>query len=168
MKIALILLAVSALAQTAEERTRQALDLLVARKYDAVYAMFTPQMKGLITLDVYSGQLNQLFDQLGKPTSIGEPKVTQVQGTPLVVIPLNWPAVTLLYQVSWNREWQIQGTYMRPAPSPRPAEWTPPGYVNPNEFTEREVTVGSDRWKLPGTLAMPKGKGPFAAVSTLR
>ncbi len=29
---------------------------------------------------------------------------------------------------------------------------------------EREVTVGSGDWKLPGTLSVPKGKGPFPGI----
>jgi dienelactone hydrolase len=34
----------------------------------------------------------------------------------------------------------------------------------PDSITEKDVTVGSGEWKLPGTLTMPKGKGPFYAV----
>ena len=31
-------------------------------------------------------------------------------------------------------------------------------------YTERDVTIGDGEWKLPGTLSMPKGAGPFPAV----
>lgn len=40
----------------------------------------------------------------------------------------------------------------------------PPAYSDPNTFTETEVIVGTGQWKLPGTLSMPNGKGPFPAV----
>ena len=49
------------------------------------------------------------------------------------------------------------------APSPTPAG-SAAAYVKPDAFTEREVTVGSAPWALPGTLSMPKGSGPFPAV----
>ncbi len=39
-----------------------------------------------------------------------------------------------------------------------------PTYVRRDAFTERDVTVGSGEWTLPGTLSMPKGAGPFPAV----
>ena len=41
---------------------------------------------------------------------------------------------------------------------------SPAAYVKPGAFTETETTVGSAPWTLPGTLAMPKGDGPFPAV----
>jgi dienelactone hydrolase len=158
-----VLLAVSAFAQTAEQRTRQALDLILARKYDAFYSMFSPEMKRAISLETFGGQMNQLLEQLGPPSSFGEPRTAEVQGSPLVMIPIRWPAATLIFQVSWNKQWQVQGTFIRPENPPAPS-WTAPDYVKPAEFTGREVTVGEDRWKLPGILLVPKGKGPFPAV----
>ncbi|MBI1915132.1 MAG: alpha/beta fold hydrolase [Planctomycetes bacterium] len=40
----------------------------------------------------------------------------------------------------------------------------PPPYARPESFREHEVTVGDGEWKLPGTLALPKGDGPFPAA----
>src|SRR5262249_35109667 len=40
----------------------------------------------------------------------------------------------------------------------------PPPYARPESFSEREVTVGAGEWKLPGTLTLPKGEGPFPAA----
>ena len=37
-------------------------------------------------------------------------------------------------------------------------------YVKPQTFTQDDVTVGKAPWELPGTLTIPKGKGPFPAV----
>jgi len=43
--------------------------------------------------------------------------------------------------------------------------WTPPAYVNVNAFREQPVTIVTDgRWYLPGTLSLPNGTGPHAAV----
>jgi dienelactone hydrolase len=39
---------------------------------------------------------------------------------------------------------------------------TAPPYADPAKFDSRDVTVGA--YKLPGTLTIPKGKGPFPAV----
>jgi uncharacterized protein len=49
------------------------------------------------------------------------------------------------------------------APSPTPAG-SAAAYVKPDAFTERDVSVGSAPWALPGTLSMPTGSGPFPAV----
>lgn len=39
-----------------------------------------------------------------------------------------------------------------------------PEYDNPESYTEQEVIVGEGTFALPGTLTVPKGKGPFPAV----
>ena len=71
----------------------------------------------------------------------------------------------------------IEGTWTQPAGSlplvlkrikaddaPKSAEWQRPPYSHSEAFHEREITVGEDEWKLPGTLTIPIGKGPFPAV----
>ncbi|MGZ9781102.1 alpha/beta hydrolase [Bacillus pseudomycoides] len=39
-----------------------------------------------------------------------------------------------------------------------------PSYSKPESFIEKEVVVGSGAFPLPGTLSVPKGKGPFPAI----
>ncbi len=39
-----------------------------------------------------------------------------------------------------------------------------PLYSKPELFTEKEVVIGKGDFALPGTLSIPKGKGPFPAV----
>ncbi|MFD4706016.1 alpha/beta hydrolase family protein [Gottfriedia sp. NPDC058432] len=39
-----------------------------------------------------------------------------------------------------------------------------PSYVNPDTYDERKVTIGSKNNAVPGTLTIPKGKGPFPVV----
>jgi dienelactone hydrolase len=39
-----------------------------------------------------------------------------------------------------------------------------PDYVNEKAFHEKEVKFGLEKWRLPGTLTMPVGNGPFPAV----
>ncbi|HEX6324524.1 MAG TPA: alpha/beta fold hydrolase [Vicinamibacterales bacterium] len=55
---------------------------------------------------------------------------------------------------------RVSGLFLRPAPQPS----APPPYANAAAFTERDFTVGSGEWALPGTLSMPAGAGPFPAV----
>ena len=48
-----------------------------------------------------------------------------------------------------------------------PPESPPPPYAAPESFAESQVTVGTAPWELGGTLAMPRGVGPFPAVVIL-
>jgi hypothetical protein len=47
---------------------------------------------------------------------------------------------------------------------PGSVNWQRPEYSQPAAFKERDVTVGDGEWKLPGTLSVPVGAGPFPAV----
>ena len=45
-----------------------------------------------------------------------------------------------------------------------PPESPSPPYAAPSAFQEVQVTVGQAPWELGGTLTLPRGAGPFAAV----
>jgi dienelactone hydrolase len=60
---------------------------------------------------------------------------------------------------------RVTGLFFRPA---RGAfAYKPPPYARPDSFREVEVVVGAAPWALPGTLTLPRGKGPFPAVVLL-
>ncbi len=63
-------------------------------------------------------------------------------------------------KVVFNRDKQITGLWFAPAKK----KYTFPDYVRLDAFKEKEIVVGSGEWALPGTLALPEGKGPFPSV----
>ncbi len=154
--------ALVALAQSFEDRTRQALDQLLARKFDTFYAAFSPQMKSAISLETFSGQMGQIV-ALGAPESIGAARTTKVADYTVVVITVRWRPVSLDFQVSWDKNGQVGGTYWRPVAAAAPP-WQSPAYAHADSFTSLDLTVGDDAWKLPATLTIPNGSGPFPAV----
>ncbi|MGA2184173.1 MAG: alpha/beta fold hydrolase [Bryobacteraceae bacterium] len=163
MRILLLLFAaISAFGQSPEERTKAALDQLLAHKYDAFYALFSPEMKGLISLDTFSAQMGQIA-ALGPPRSVDAPRTIPMGGSTVVVITVHWAPVSLDFQVSWNKAGQVDGTYWRPTSAPQ-QPWQSAPYAHPDSFTATELTVGEAMWKLPATLTIPKGAGPFPAV----
>lgn len=44
------------------------------------------------------------------------------------------------------------------------ATYEPPPYAQLDRFHEHEVQIGHGKWVLPGTVSIPQGDGPFAAV----
>jgi dienelactone hydrolase len=72
---------------------------------------------------------------------------------------------TLDVRVAFDADGRIAGLNMRPvAATVSAAPYTLPPYANAASFSESDITVGSGQWKLPGTLTLPKGDGPFPAV----
>ena len=74
---------------------------------------------------------------------------------------------TVDFKVVVDDKGKIAGFFIVPPQKPADAapDTTPPApYVHKEAFHEREVTVGSGEWALPGTLTVPVGPGPFPAL----
>jgi dienelactone hydrolase len=79
-----------------------------------------------------------------------------------VYLTCEFEKATLDLRVVFDKAGRIAGYQLVPAGPP--ARYGPPAYADPAKFEETEVTVGSGEWKLPGTLTMPKGAGPFPGL----
>ena len=63
-------------------------------------------------------------------------------------------------KVVLNSKRQVAGLFFLPGTEPA----APPPYMRSEAFREQPVTVEQGKWALPGTLSLPIGSGPFAAV----
>lgn len=145
-----------------ETRTQQVFEMWRAGKYDAVYAMFDAQMRKAISVDQYREGSEQI-KAMGE-TRITGPAIAEQKGEYVVVVmPFEAGSTALEFRVTWDHQDQIGGTFIRPR-AKITTPWQPPAYGDPSQFEPREVTIGDDLWRLPGTLTIPKGKGPFPAV----
>jgi dienelactone hydrolase len=112
-------------------------------------------------------RLAELWDtvqkQTGKFQKIAGTRHDTVQGYRRAIVTCVFGEDTRV-DVRWalDANGRVAGLSLAPATSAVP--WVPPAYTTPTTFEERDVTVGSGKWQLPGTLTLPKGKGPFAAV----
>lgn len=80
----------------------------------------------------------------------------------IVLITCEFEKTTLDARVVFGKDKKIAGfQFVPPTPAVR---YEPPKYADPSEFTEKDVKVGTGEWELPGTLTLPKGKGPFPVV----
>jgi uncharacterized protein len=80
----------------------------------------------------------------------------------IVYVTCQFEKTSLDVRVVFTGEGQITGYSFRPVQ--KKYEFTPPAYAHPDSFRESNVVIGSGEWALPGTLTMPAGAGPFAAV----
>jgi len=80
----------------------------------------------------------------------------------IVLVTCEFEKTTLDARVVFDKNNKIAGFSF--VPSLPPAKVEAPKYADANQFEEREVTVGSGEWQLPGTLTVPKGPGPFPAL----
>jgi len=138
---------------------RKAVDLLLSEKYADLEGMFAQNLKDSLKLDALT-KLGGQIHSWGAAQNIGAPSVRTAGSSSVVVIPVTFAAQNLNVQMGINSAGLITGFFALPGG----VSWQRPAYSKPDAFQERDVTVGEDPYKLPGTLTIPKGKGPFPAV----
>ncbi len=152
-----------ATAARAAALAREAGALLAKGDTGAVAARFTPEMKAALPGERFREFWDSLSAQLGTLKSIGAPAVRSEGGFDVADLPAAFERAAVVLRVVFDGEGRIAGFRVLPA-SP-PAAWSPAAYADPAKAREREVTVGSGEWALPGTLTLPAaGDGPFPAI----
>jgi dienelactone hydrolase len=144
------------------DRARQIVEWLLAGEYEQIHAALAGEAKIRLTLDTLRNQVGAAVKQLGKPESIGQPELRKSGNFDVAVVPIKFASMGINVVVTMDAQGKVRGLFLRPQDAA--AAWQRPSYSNPESFVEREVTVGSDEWKLPGTLTLPKGAGPWPGV----
>ncbi|NTW08816.1 MAG: DUF3887 domain-containing protein, partial [Anaerolineaceae bacterium] len=139
-------------------------DDLAAGDADAVFALFDEKVAKALPKEQVAGLWDQLITQVGKYQGRGSASVAPNKEYLVASVPANFEKQALIINVVFNKDGKISGLNFQPAATPTPAAYIQPVYVDTSKFTEEEVTVGSGKWALPGTLTLPTGKGPFPAV----
>ncbi len=150
-------------ASRAEELARRVSGHLVKGETAAVAALFSPQMAAALPAERFREVWNGLPAQLGALKSLGDPVIRSEAGVENAWVPATFANAVVSLRMYFDAEGRLAG--LRILPGPPPAEWSPAPYADPAKAREREVTVGSGAWALPGTLALPaEGSGPFPAL----
>lgn len=166
-KLWVAVLAISAVFAAAPDPAaagRKALDLLLKRNFSAFSQLLTGVAKEKLTEDFLRQRVGTELDGFGKTEEIGKPVLARLGSDNMVSFPVRFTKVSVNVQLTLTPAGMVAGLYFRSADMPLPPQWKRPAYSNPKLFHEREITVGTGEWKLPGTLTLPAGKGPFAAV----
>jgi dienelactone hydrolase len=143
---------------------RKALDLLLAEKYPDLRVMLTPAARDRLTIDFLHDRVGGEIHTFGQLNGIGDPVTAKDGDNTLVSFPVHFVVTRVYIQFTLDPSLQVAGLFLRPLEAPLPKVWHRPAYSREDAFTQSEVTVGSDEWKLGGTITMPVGKGPFPGV----
>ncbi len=135
------------------------LDHLDAGDYAAAEAMFTPRLAASVPAAMLKNIWEGLPRQLGAAQGRGATSVEAGGRGQRVEIPLRYAGGELLARIGVDGGQRIGMFLLQPLTSPSPL---PPAADAP--YTERDFTLATQRGELPGTLALPRGDGPFPAV----
>lgn len=144
-------------------RAKQLVDALQKKDYAAAATHFSDKLKKLLPGDALAKVWGQVIGAVGELKKSGAARPEKVDGEQLVFVPCEFAKGKFDLRVTFDKEGRITGFNLQPPKSTAISK--PPPYVRADAFTEVEVTIGADSdWPLPGTLSVPKGKGPFAVV----
>ena len=134
--------------------------LLVAGKHAEAAAMFDTTMAAALPASKLEATWNGLVGQVGAFETVEGARIEHAGKFTTAILTCKFAKTRLDARVSYDDAGKIAGLHFAPASE----AYSDPGYVDRSKLEEREVTVGSGEWALPGTLALPKGAGPFRAI----
>jgi hypothetical protein len=139
---------------------------LSARQFDKVVARFDERVAAALPSAKLMATWDGLLSQVGAFRRIAGTRAEEQQGYHVVYVTCEFEKTALDAKFAFDSAGRVAGMFFVPT---RPKiEWAPPDYARPDSFHERQVTVGSGRWQLPGTLSLPNGPGPFPAVALVQ
>jgi dienelactone hydrolase len=147
-----------------------AAEKLLAQFVKQDYAGMIGSFDAAMTTALPQDKLKQAWDgvntQFGAYQSeTGTKFVAHTDKYDVILISVKFEKGALGFRVSVDTtNGQIAGLQFVPAEDAQPLPYTVPAYVDQSKFEETDVTIGKGEWQLPGTLTMPKGPGPFAAI----
>ena len=136
------------------------LDHLDAGEYAKAEALFGSEMAKAVPADKLKAVWESLPAQTGKATGRGEADISAQGDATLVQVPLHYEKAELVAKLVIGADGKIAGFLIQPAQ----AAATAPAVADDASYEERGFDVGDGDRALPGTLAMPKGDGPFPAI----
>ncbi len=118
--------------------------------------MFTAEMKKALPEEAL-GKIGAQIKSWGAVEKIGDPTPRKVGPNTIEDFPVKAATQNVILRFNIDRDGLVAGMFFLPGET----AWQRPAYSKPDSFREREVTVGDGQWKLPGTLTVPAGQGPF-------
>lgn len=159
-----VLVAASCAKPSATQLAEAMIDSMAKGDFASATKDFDSTMKTALPADKLGQAWSQLTAQAGAFKSRTGTREAQEAGFQTVHVTSQFEKATMDIKVVFNKDGRIGGLWINPA-QPAEAQYRMPSYVHKERFEEYPVFVNKGReWELPGTLTVPKGKGPFPAV----
>src|SRR5580658_8313223 len=139
-------------------------------RFEEIRERFAPLLQPMVPAGALQAAGEAELARNGQVASVGEAVAEPAgPGAVLVKVPVTFTSGTLTVAVGLAGEenW-ITGIQLLPASAAEPAApWEPPGYADPEAFTEQDVTVGDGPLAVGGTLSLPRREGAVPGVVLL-
>ncbi len=137
-------------------------ELLEKGDFSGAVKNFDSTMEKAVSPEKLQEIWKSLITQVGPFKSQVDTRVEKVSPYDIVYVKCEFEKSPIDVKVVFDNAKQIAGLFF--VPSQPSLKYKPPTYIKPDSYREKEVTVGSWEWPLPGTLTLPIGEGPFPVV----
>lgn len=128
--------------------------------YSKARDMFDQKMKNVLNEVLLKESWETLISEAGNIQQITVTNTSEMEGFHVVFVRSQFDNTVIDVQVVFNNQGLISGMNF----APQEVKYNPPAYVDESSFNEKEVTVGSGEWALPGTLTIPNGSTSFPGL----
>jgi uncharacterized protein len=149
------------------DTAQQIVTQLANGDFAAVEQRLAERIKPFIPVGTIQATWQGLEQQYGAFQELGQTSAVQTPQGLVQVVTCVFERASLDVNIVLNDAGEIIGLTVTPVGTIEQqanATYKPPPYAQPERFQEQEVQIGQGRWVLPGTLSLPRGDGPFAAV----
>ncbi len=131
-------------------------DLMARKDFAAAVAQCDGTMKAAMPEAKLKTIWESVQGQVGAYQKRIHARMTKTAGYDIAFVTCEFERAKLDAKVVLNSEGRVSGLFFVPSTADANVDPEgPPPYVRTNAFREREFSVGSGEWALPGTLAMP-------------
>jgi esterase/lipase len=146
-------------------KTEIAIDLiynLSEEKYDDAYSKFNQDLKNALSLSQLKETWKYILNLYGDFQEIKSTLNSTELNYSVIFLNATFSNNYLItFKIVFDEDDGINGFWITDFISI--SDYFPPTYVNLQNFTEEDILIG-DNWKLPATMSIPKGNGPFPGV----
>lgn len=143
----------------------QLVAMMVAGQYADLLPHFDATMQEALPASKLQEAWIALNTQLGLFQKTAGTRIEVQEPYQIVYVTCEFEQDVLDAKVVFDQDGLIAGLFFVPSqPSAQTGTGNAAPYVDLDSIQEEEVTVGSGVWKMPGTLTLPLGDGPFPAV----
>jgi dienelactone hydrolase len=128
-----------------------------AGEFDQAVESFDVTMKRVSPANKLQEAWNGVIKQYGSFKRTLQTRTEKVQQYDVVYVTSEFEKSTLDVKIVLSAKNEVAGLFFV-------SSYRAPSYVDSTKFEEKEIEFGDKRWRLPGTLSLPKGDGPFPAV----
>ncbi|MFB9684258.1 alpha/beta hydrolase family protein [Amycolatopsis plumensis] len=144
---------------------RAVVALTATGRFTEVEERFAPRLRAAASAGTLRVGWETEIAKTGPVRAVGTPvSEPPAAGLVRVSVPVTCERGGLTVIMSVDDAGLLHGLRLAP---PSGTAWEPPPYAEPDRFAEHEVTVGAGPLSVPGTLTVPRGRGPWPGLVLL-